>query len=209
MAIYMVQKLTSDQLMTRLKDKGTRNKEFTQEMIRKKLVDDGDDIATTDIKVSLACPLGKMRMQIPARASTCDHLQCFDAQLYLMMNEKKPKWDCPVCQKQAEPQKLQIDGFFLNLVRSSRLPPDEHEIVLHNDGSWDPLTNNKQQDRSSARSRSKPKVESTISNVSAGTKRVLAKETITLEEITEVKQPSSKKAKTSSPVEEIECIDID
>ena len=53
MAIYMVQKLTSDQLMTRLKDKGTRNKEFTQEMIRKKLVDDGDDIATTDIKVSL------------------------------------------------------------------------------------------------------------------------------------------------------------
>ena len=43
--------------------------------------------------------LGKMRMTTPCRSSTCDHLQCFDASLYLMMNEKKPKWVCPVCNK--------------------------------------------------------------------------------------------------------------
>lgn len=40
-----------------------------------------------------------MRMTTPCRSSTCDHLQCFDASLYLMMNEKKPKWQCPVCNK--------------------------------------------------------------------------------------------------------------
>lgn len=208
-SVYQVENLTHQDLLEQLRSKGVRNPDYTKALIKEKLSDQDGEIATTSCKVSLACPLGKMRMQIPARASTCDHLQCFDAQLYLMMNEKKPKWDCPVCQKQAEPQKLQIDGFFLNLVRSSRLPPDEHEIVLHNDGSWDPLTSNKQQDRGSGRSRPKPKVESTINKVSAGTKRVLSKETITLEEITEVNQPSSKKAKTSSPVEEIECIDID
>ena len=39
----------------------------------------------TSCKVSLACPLGKMRMNAPCRASTCDHLQCFDAQLYLQV----------------------------------------------------------------------------------------------------------------------------
>ena len=38
-------------------------------------------------------------MTTPCRSSTCDHLQCFDASLYLMMNEKKPKWQCPVCNK--------------------------------------------------------------------------------------------------------------
>ena len=43
------------------------------------------------LQVSLACPLGKMRMNIPCRSSTCDHLQTFDAALYLQMNEKKPK----------------------------------------------------------------------------------------------------------------------
>ena len=49
-----------------------------------------------------------MRMTFPCRASTCDHLQCFDAQLYLMMNEKKPKWVCPVCNKSAYYENLLI-----------------------------------------------------------------------------------------------------
>ena len=40
-------------------------------------------------------------MILPCRASTCDHLQCFDASLYLKMNEKKAKWLCPVCNKPA------------------------------------------------------------------------------------------------------------
>ena len=32
-----------------------------------------------------------------------------------------------------------MDGFFMELIASPRLPADEHEIVLHNDGTWDPL----------------------------------------------------------------------
>jgi len=139
MAIYMVQKLTSDQLMTRLKDKGTRNKEFTQEMIRKKLVDDGDDIATTDIKVSLACPLGKMRMTAPCRPSTCDHLQCFDANLFIQMNERKPTWQCPVCYGPALYQDLYLDGYFLDVINSKELPEEENEIILNQDGTWKPI----------------------------------------------------------------------
>merc|ERR1712098_99132 len=56
-----------------------------------------------------------------------------------MGNEKKPKWTCPVCNKPALMENLLVDGFFTELISSSRLPVDEHEIVLHNDGSWDPL----------------------------------------------------------------------
>ena len=55
------------------------------------------------------------------------------------MNEKKPKWRCPVCNKTALNDNLLIDGFFMELIVSPRLPDDEHEIVLHNDASWDPL----------------------------------------------------------------------
>ena len=54
--------------------------------------------------------LGKMRMTVPCRASTCNHLQCYDATTYLMMNEKKPTWLCPVCDRPAEFGKLAIDG---------------------------------------------------------------------------------------------------
>ena len=139
MAIYLVEKLTSDQLMDRLKEKGTREKEFTQEMIKKKLSDEEDDIATTDIKVSLACPLGKMRMSSPCRPSTCDHLQCFDANLFIQMNERKPTWQCPVCYKAALYKDLYLDGYFLDVIGSEELPEEEHEIILNQDGTWKPL----------------------------------------------------------------------
>ncbi len=57
--------------------------------------------------------LGKMRLMIPCRALTCSHLQCFDATLYIQMNEKKPTWVCPVCDKKAPYEHLIIDGSVL------------------------------------------------------------------------------------------------
>lgn len=57
--------------------------------------------------------LGKMRLTIPCRALTCSHLQCFDATLYIQMNEKKPTWVCPVCDKKAPYEHLIIDGSVL------------------------------------------------------------------------------------------------
>ena len=56
-----------------------------------------------------------------------------------MMSEKKDKWMCPVCNNLAPFESLMLDGFFSELITSRRLPDDEHEIVLHNDASWDPL----------------------------------------------------------------------
>ena len=61
-----------------------------------------------------------MRMTLPSRASTSDHLQCFDANLYLKMNEKKAKWLCPVCNKPALYDNLLLDGFFNDVLLSSR-----------------------------------------------------------------------------------------
>jgi len=138
-SVYQVDNLTYQDLLTQLKAKGQRQPDYTKALIKEKLADQDQEIATTSCKVSLACPLGKMRMNAPCRASTCDHLQCFDAQLYLQMNERKPKWSCPVCNKPALVENLLVDGFFMELIKSPRLPPDEHEIVLHNDGTWDPL----------------------------------------------------------------------
>jgi hypothetical protein len=51
-------------------------------------------------------------MTYPCRSNTCDHLQCFDANLFLMMNERKPKWLCPVCNKLALFENLMVDGYF-------------------------------------------------------------------------------------------------
>ena len=79
--------------------------------VKQKLKEDADcEIATTSLRCSLLCPLGKMKMMLPCRAETCDHLQCFDASLFLQMNERKPTWTCPVCDKTALYSNLLIDG---------------------------------------------------------------------------------------------------
>ena len=51
--IWLVMKLTSDDLLDRLKKKGTREPAFTKALIIKKLNDDDDDVATTSLKVRI------------------------------------------------------------------------------------------------------------------------------------------------------------
>ena len=82
-------------------------------MIKEKMALDSDDseIATCSLKVSLNCPVSKCRMTIPCRPVTCSHLQCFDAGMFLQMNERKAKWVCPVCDKSAHFDVLAIDGY--------------------------------------------------------------------------------------------------
>ncbi|XP_026287154.1 E3 SUMO-protein ligase PIAS4 isoform X2 [Frankliniella occidentalis] len=135
-AAHLVKKLTSTELLQKMKSKGVRHPDFTRGLIKEKLSDADAEIATTSLRVSLMCPLGKMRMSTPCRASTCIHLQCFDASLYLLMNERKPTWICPVCDKECLYDNLVIDGYFQDVIQSGKLPSDSHEIQLHPDGSW-------------------------------------------------------------------------
>ena len=134
--IWLVMKLSSDDLLDRLKKKGTRDSAYTKAMIIDKLNDNDADIASTNLKVTVSCPLGKMRMRVPVRPVTCQHLQCFDAATFLQMNERKPTWNCPVCDSKAFYNDLQIDGYFQEVLESKNLPEEENDIILETDGSW-------------------------------------------------------------------------
>ena len=74
-AISLVLKLTSDDLLDRLKKKGTREPAYTKNLIKEKLNNDDEDVAMDSLKVTLTCPLGKMRMRVPCRPATCNHMQ--------------------------------------------------------------------------------------------------------------------------------------
>ncbi|CAH0590121.1 unnamed protein product [Chrysodeixis includens] len=137
LSVFMVRKLTSAELLQRLKNKGTKNPDYTRSLIKEKLSEDYDsEIATTSLRVSLMCPLGKMRMSCPCRPANCPHLQCFDASLFLQMNERKPTWLCPVCDRPAPYDSLVVDGYFQEVLTSTRLSGDCNEIQLHADGNW-------------------------------------------------------------------------
>ncbi|KAL2089017.1 hypothetical protein ACEWY4_015916 [Coilia grayii] len=142
MAVYLVKQQSSTVLLQRLRSKGIRNPDHSRALIKEKLTADPDsEIATTSLRVSLLCPLGKMRLMIPCRALTCSHLQCFDATLYLQMNEKKPTWVCPVCDKKAPYEHLIIDGLFMEILNSC---DDCDEIQFKEDGSWAPMRSKKE-----------------------------------------------------------------
>lgn len=137
LSVYLVKQLTSVTLLQKLRSKGIRNPDHSRALIKEKLTADPDsEIATTSLRVSLMCPLGKMRLTVPCRAITCSHLQCFDAALYLQMNEKKPTWTCPVCDKKAPYDGLIIDGLFMEILNSCT---DCDEIQFMEDGSWCPM----------------------------------------------------------------------
>ncbi|KAJ8792931.1 hypothetical protein J1605_003899, partial [Eschrichtius robustus] len=127
-------------------------------------LDPDSEIATTGVRVSLICPVSrgarvcgsgwvdsarraaahtrhlppaqlvKMRLSVPCRAETCAHLQCFDAVFYLQMNEKKPTWMCPVCDKPAPYDQLIIDG-----TPSQTLPSGNSQLDVW-DGRTEPET---------------------------------------------------------------------
>ena len=73
--------------------------------------DDDDDLQIQNtLPVQLLCPLSKCRIKLPVRGQKCQHIQCYDADTYLLINERKPTWKCPVCDSLAPFDELFVDG---------------------------------------------------------------------------------------------------
>uniref|UniRef100_A0A8B9ZDU5 Protein inhibitor of activated STAT 3 n=1 Tax=Buteo japonicus TaxID=224669 RepID=A0A8B9ZDU5_9AVES len=187
LSVYLVKQLTSVTLLQKLRAKGIRNPDHSRALIKEKLTADPDsEIATTSLRVSLMCPLGKMRLIVPCRATTCTHLQCFDAALYLQMNEKKPTWTCPVCDKKAPYDNLIIDGLFMEILNSCT---DCDEIQFMEDGSWCPMKPKKENQEVSS---SLYTVSSEGKNSSEGKKKVEVID-LTLDSSSDEEEPPAKK----------------
>nr|AQS22596.1 e3 sumo-protein ligase pias3 isoform x2 [Pseudodiaptomus poplesia] len=130
----------ANQMLSRLIEKGLSSPEETELLLKKKLTEDENAKCIEAMKVSLLCPISQTRMNFPCRATTCQHVQCFDADIFIQENEMNPKtWRCPVCQKPAHFQHLRLDGFFMSILRSPRLPPNAKDINLEYRIIWEPL----------------------------------------------------------------------
>lgn len=118
--VALVRKLTANTLLKRLRARGLKPADYTQGLIKEKLAAEAEDpeIQCSSWRVTLTCPLSKCRIVEPCRPSGCRHLQCFDASVFLKMNECKPRWQCPICDQPALYNDLTLDGlvkFDINL----------------------------------------------------------------------------------------------
>ncbi|KAH7138533.1 hypothetical protein B0J11DRAFT_421367 [Dendryphion nanum] len=129
--------------------------------IRAKLSGFTDDdeilIVRNSLVISLIDPFSASKMcDIPVRSKACVHNDCFDLDTFLSTRERKgdcsvaDKWKCPICNADARPQHLMLDGF-LQKVRSEleeRGLARTRTIVVEQDGTWSPKDEMPDDDRS-------------------------------------------------------------
>ncbi|XP_054895268.1 zinc finger MIZ domain-containing protein 2-like isoform X2 [Poeciliopsis prolifica] len=97
-----------------------------------------DGVEQTAIKVSLKCPITFRRIQLPARGHDCRHIQCFDLESYLQLNCERGTWRCPVCNKTALLEGLEVDQYMLGILIYVE-HSDYEEITIDPVCSWKPV----------------------------------------------------------------------
>lgn len=97
-----------------------------------------DGVEQTAIKVSLKCPITFRRITLPARGHECKHIQCFDLESYLQLNCERGSWRCPVCNKTALLEGLEIDQYIWGILTNLQSTEFE-EVTIDPLAAWKPV----------------------------------------------------------------------
>ncbi|KAL8577628.1 hypothetical protein ACOMHN_020237 [Nucella lapillus] len=97
-----------------------------------------DGVEQTAIKVPLKCPITCSRISLPARGHDCKHIQCFDLDSYLKLNCERGTWRCPVCNKTALLEGLEIDQYYWAILHHMANTEYE-EVTIDQCANWKPV----------------------------------------------------------------------
>lgn len=100
----------SKQLSFKIQKESTLPEEQCRDMVRQSFGDDTDLMETAQ-RVSLRCILTRTKIRVPARGSSCSHLQCFDLENFLSANQWLRVSKCPLCNRTIDLNSLQVDGY--------------------------------------------------------------------------------------------------
>lgn len=132
MGAYLVQPVKLEKLIDELLKRPKISRQQVIEMIREENSDE-DLVATSTVK-GLKDPVSYKKMDLPIRSVRCDHIDCFDAQSYFMLQMTASTWDCPVCNKKIKFADLAIDEYFTEIIEKTAVNVSEVEVLP--DGTW-------------------------------------------------------------------------
>ncbi|XP_063699763.1 zinc finger MIZ domain-containing protein 1 [Culicoides brevitarsis] len=92
------------------------------------------------VRVYLKCGSTHKRITLPARGHDCKHIQCFDLETYLQVNCERGNWRCPICNKPALTEGVEIDQYMwgiMNTIKASGADIDE--FTIDSQGNWKSL----------------------------------------------------------------------
>ncbi|KAI3396899.1 hypothetical protein diail_11512, partial [Diaporthe ilicicola] len=173
LAVEIVETLSHSAILEHVWATGVVDSAQTLEKVRKRIdaVQDEDGIAVIDrtgiiaseLSIDLTDPFSASIFSIPARGSTCTHMECFDLETWLntrpikqaikcghqnfctcpkRLEPSEPdKWKCPICFADARPRSLRIDSFLLDVRRQleKQNKLDTKSILVAPDGTWRPV----------------------------------------------------------------------
>ncbi|XP_057479903.1 E3 SUMO-protein ligase SIZ1-like isoform X2 [Actinidia eriantha] len=95
------------------------------------------EIVADSIPVNLRCPMSGSRMKVAGRFKPCIHMGCFDLEVFVEMNQRSRKWQCPICLKNYSLENIIIDPYFNRIAsKMQNCGEDVTEIEVKPDGSW-------------------------------------------------------------------------
>ena len=77
---------------------------------------------TTDLSISIICPLGLKRIVTPVRGANCLHISCFDFNTYLRFQAESGSWKCPICNQPCPLEDIRLDIITNAIIKAS--PPN-------------------------------------------------------------------------------------
>ncbi|GLT81843.1 hypothetical protein SLE2022_002730 [Rubroshorea leprosula] len=87
--------------------------------------------------VNLRCPVSGSRMKVAGRFKPCIHMGCFDLDVFVELNQRSRKWQCPICLKNYSLENIIFDPYFNQIASKMRnCGEDITEIEVKPDGSW-------------------------------------------------------------------------
>ncbi|GLU19024.1 hypothetical protein SLE2022_352940 [Rubroshorea leprosula] len=87
--------------------------------------------------VNLRCPMSGLRMKVAGRFKPCVHMGCFDLEVFVELNQRSRKWQCPICLKNYSLEDIIMDPYFNRITSKMRnCGEDVTEIEVKPDGSW-------------------------------------------------------------------------
>ena len=103
-----------------------------------------DDIVATSSNMSLKDPVQMTRIDTPCRSMACKHNECFDAAVYLALQEQAPTWTCPICNRPAPWESLVFDLFVQHILDNT--DSETEQVTVEPDGQWHKVQNEEEND---------------------------------------------------------------
>ena len=111
--VFLAQHLTVDDLCEQIQNKSTKfYREDLVKLVAKAIATDRDlGLEVSDQSLKLKCPIDQRRLRTPIRATTCQHLQCFDLTNYIgrLISYVFPLVRCLLLYSSSERKSQQMD----------------------------------------------------------------------------------------------------